>query len=64
MRIDAAEIGGGENVGGLDGSLFGDTEMEKDAGAEFAQGFDGKYFGLDGGHCGPFFGQTCLRKYL
>jgi hypothetical protein len=55
VGIDAAEIGGSENVSGLDGVVFGDAEMKKDARAEFAQGIDGENFGLDGGHWGPFF---------
>lgn len=50
VRIDAAKIGGSENVGGLDGVVFGDAEMKKDARAEFAQGFGWENFGLDGGH--------------
>ena len=64
VRIDAAEIRRGENVGGLDGIFFGNAEMKKDARAEFAQGLNGKNFGLDGGHLGPFFGHTSLRKHL
>ena len=62
VRIDAAKVGGGQNVGGLDGVAFGDAEVKEDASAEFAQGFDGENFGLDGGHVGPFFGLTIVRK--
>ena len=61
VRIDAAEISGSENVGGLNGVVFGNAEMKKDARAEFAQGFDGENFGLDGGHWLAFLWASCLR---
>ena len=48
----------------LDGVVFGDAEMKKDARAEFAQGFDGKNFGLDGGHSWPFFEQIAYVEGL
>jgi hypothetical protein len=62
VGIDAAEVRGGENVSGLDGVIFGDAEVKEDAGAEFAQSIDVKNLGLDGGHVGPFFGLTIVRK--
>jgi len=57
VRIDAAKVGRRENVGGLDGVVFGDAEVKEDASAEFAKRIDVKDFGLDGGHVWPFFGK-------
>ena len=58
VRIDAAEIGGGEDVSGLLSVVFRDFEMEEDASAVFMERFDGEDFGLDGGHWWPFFGLS------
>src|ERR1700738_243223 len=55
VRINAAQVGGGEHVGGLHRVSLGHAEMQEDASAELAQRFDGKYLGLYDGHTPPCF---------
>jgi hypothetical protein len=60
VRINAAKISRGENIRSLDGVGFGNSEVKKNASAEFAESIDGKNPGLDGGHVRPFLAQVSL----
>jgi hypothetical protein len=60
VRINAAKISRGEDIGSLDGIRFGNSKMKKNASTEFPENIDGKYPGLDGGHVRPFLAQQAL----
>src|SRR5260370_28164020 len=53
MRVNTAQVRAGEHVGSLGRIVLGQAEMQKNARAEFAQHFDGKYMGLHVGHVRP-----------
>src|SRR5260370_24508110 len=64
VRVNTAQVGGGENFGGLGRIVLGNTEMQKHAVAEIAQRFDGENFGLYFGHVFFAFSMMLRRQSL
>src|SRR5260370_32820987 len=64
VRVNTAQVRGGEDFGGLGRIILGNTEMQKNAVAEIAQRFDGENFGLHFGHVFFAFSMRLRRQSL
>src|SRR5438034_100381 len=64
VGVDTAQVRGGEDFGGLSRIVLGNTEMQKHAVAEMAQGFDGENFDLHFGHVFFAFSMMLRRQSL